>query len=99
MVSFHYFITLLGACHIFTCSILFLFQIDWMKFSPPHRGNMSTHTEYFQDTHKYRRHIIMDSGNPITITEVLTLFPRYQDIPQLVSYLCYEIIMSVLPHH
>ena len=48
------------------------------------------HTKYFQDTHKYMRHIIMDSGNPITITEVLTLFPRYQDIPQLVSYLCYE---------
>ncbi|XP_030830346.1 uncharacterized protein LOC105444971 [Strongylocentrotus purpuratus] len=60
-------------------------HIDWIKFSPPHRGYMSTHTEYFQDTHKYRRHIIMDSGNPITITEVLTLFPRYQDIPQLIG--------------
>ncbi|XP_054760574.1 uncharacterized protein LOC129266805 [Lytechinus pictus] len=60
-------------------------HIDWMKFSPPHRGNMSMHMEYFEDTHKYRRHIIMDSGNPITITEVLTLFPRYQDIPQLIG--------------
>ncbi|XP_041469592.1 uncharacterized protein LOC121419270 [Lytechinus variegatus] len=60
-------------------------KIDWMKFSPPHRSNMAMHTQYFQDTHKYRRQLVMDCNNPVSITDMVTTFPRYQDIPHLIG--------------
>ncbi|XP_041474021.1 uncharacterized protein LOC121422862 [Lytechinus variegatus] len=60
-------------------------HIDWMKFSPPHRSNMAMHTQYFQDTHKYRRQLVMDCNYPVSITDMVTTFPRYQDIPHLIG--------------
>lgn len=63
---------------------VFLFQINWMKYTPPNKESQPKHTDYFKETFKYRRSFIEDPSNTKSITDIIAEFPRFKDIPELV---------------
>ena len=59
------------------------FQMEWLKYHPPTRENISTITKYLKETFAYRRALI-DQDSP-SITSIIDSMPRFRDTPELVS--------------
>lgn len=64
-----------------------------MKYTAPRQQAKAQLTEAFMDTHKYRQALI--TQQEMTITDIVNQFPRYRDMPQLVSISCCLIMRKV----
>ncbi|XP_033115230.1 uncharacterized protein LOC117115494 [Anneissia japonica] len=55
-------------------------KVEWMKHHPPSRENTSQMRTYFKNTRNHRKNIM----HGLTITDALSHFPRYRDMPSLI---------------
>ena len=78
-------------CKLYLCcfTMNLYFQMEWLKYHPPTRENMSTIIKYLKETFAYRRALI-DQDSP-SITSIINTIPRFRDTPELVSIACNSI--------
>ncbi|XP_038062992.1 uncharacterized protein LOC119733670 [Patiria miniata] len=60
-------------------------MVNWMRYTPPNKENKLKHVQYLKETHEYRRQFIEGGHDQRTATDILNMFPRFQDYPELVN--------------
>lgn len=64
----------------------YFIKVNWMKYSPPTKDNITKHREFFKDTFNIRRRFIKGK----TITDIIQVYPRFEDLPELVNMNLYS---------
>ena len=64
-----------------------------MKYTPPSAENRTKHKTFFEETFAYRHNFIQAKGP--TITEVIEMFPRIEEMPELVSFIVQYLKLTV----